>query len=981
MRTPMLKKTLLSAMVAATIVAMSAMPMMVSAQSTDAGLRGKAPASSDVTATNIATGTTRHTKSGADGSYSLLGLPPGTYRVDAGPGTEKTVTLTVASTATLDLAAGATAAPGTTVLEGVTVTAPSLVEVKTSEIGTNISTKQIEALPQNSRNFLAFADIVPGVQFVTKSDGSSALKSGAQNSNGVNVYIDGVGQKNYVLKGGVSGQDSTRGNPFPQSAIAEYKVISSNYKAEFDQISSAAITAVTKSGTNEFHGDVFMDYSNQDLRAETPSEHRDKDKARTTDKQYGASLGGPIIQDLLQFFVAYEAKDILAPKEVKLGNLPDGSLPLPPGLTSLIGTKSAPFNEDLYFGKLTWTPGTQHLFELTGKYRRESEIGGVGDGPNTASFGSNKTNDEKRVDLRYQYNADTWLNDAHLTYEDQSWNPKAITNAPGYRLESPIDRSAILNTGGGEDFQDKGQNGYSFQDDLTYTGFTFAGSHVMKAGVKYKKIDVNSFQQQPYNPQYFYDVTESLTVPNRVTFGEPVPGNGSPDITSSNKQFGIYLQDDWDVTDKLQLNLGLRWDYEETPSYLDYVTPAGLVDALHGWQNIQHTDYNIDNYISNGHNRDAFKDAWQPRVGFSYDLDADEQHVIFGGAGRAYDRNLFDYLALERSSAAFPGYEFAFNTPQHPCDVGNGTCLAWDPSYFDPANLAALVAANPNLGGEVNLINNNLKTPYSDQFSLGMRNNFGIWRTSATIVHIDSHDGIVFTLGNRYPDGGFRGVPGATWGSQPWNFPIPGYGRLILADNGIETRLNSLLLSLEKPYTRDSGWGVTFAYTFSDARENRPNAGDGDEHYVFDYPNVDQVGWHRSVGVARHRLVMTGILDGPWGVTYSAKATVATPEAQDATNCHNTSDFDHCFFDPYTPDKTVGFKQFDIAASKEWNLDDKMVLHFRVDVLNLFNTHNWTDYDNWRGGPSDTNPTFGTINGLGVEFPTRTIKVSGRVSF
>ena len=125
MRTPMLKKRLLSVMVATTIGATSAMPMMASAQSTDAGLRGKAPASSEVTATNIATGTTRHTKSGADGSYSLLGLPPGTYRVDAGPGTEKTVTLTVASTATLDLAAGAAAASGTTVLEGVTVSALS----------------------------------------------------------------------------------------------------------------------------------------------------------------------------------------------------------------------------------------------------------------------------------------------------------------------------------------------------------------------------------------------------------------------------------------------------------------------------------------------------------------------------------------------------------------------------------------------------------------------------------------------------------------------------------------------------------------------------------------------------------------------------------------------------------------------------------------------------------------------------------------
>jgi len=979
MPTPMLKKNLLATMIASAVVATTALPAIAWAQSADANLRGKAPANSEITATNVATGTTRHTKANADGSYSLIGLPPGTYRIDAGPGTERTATLAVSSTATLDLAPAAGAAPATTVLEGVTVTAPSLVEVKTSEIGTNISTKQIEALPQNSRNFLAFADIVPGVQFVTKSDGSTQLKSGAQNSNGVNVYIDGVGQKNYVLKGGVSGQDSTRGNPFPQSAIAEYKVISSNYKAEFDQISSAAITAVTKSGTNEFHGDVFMDYSDQDFRAQTPSEKRDHEKTPTTDKQYGASFGGPIVQDLLHFFVAYEAKDILAPKEVKIGeNVPIGALP--PDLASQVGTTNAPFSEDLYFGKLTWTPGTQHLFELTGKYRKEADVSGIGDGPNTPSFGSRKTNDETRVDLRYQYNADTWLNDAHLTYEDQSWNPKAITNAPGYRLITP-DRRAILNTGGGEDFQDKGQKGYSFQDDFTYTGFTFAGSHVMKAGIKYKKVDVNSFQQEPYNPQYFYDIQESLTVPIRVEFGQLIPGAGDLNVKSSNRQFGLYLQDDWDVTDKLQLNLGLRWDYEETPSYLDYVTPAPLVAALHGWANIQHTDYNIDNYISNGHNRDAFKDAWQPRLGFSYDLNGDEEHVIFGGAGRAYDRNLFDYLALEQSSAIFPSYGFDFNTHDHPCDVGNGTCLNWDPSYFNPSNLAALVAANPNLGGELNLINNNLKTPYSDQFSIGMRNNLGNWRTSATLVHIESHDGIVFTLGNRYPDGGFRGVPGATWGSQPWDYGVPGYGRLILANNGIETRLNSLLLSLEKPYTRDSGWGVTFAYTFSNARENRPNAGDGDEHYVFDYPNVDQVGWHRSLGVARHRLVMTGILDGPWGVTYSAKATIATPETLDATNCHDTPDFDHCYFDPFTPDKTIGFKQLDIAASKEWNLDDKMVFHFRIDVLNLLNTRNWTDYDTWRGGPTDTNPNFGTVNGLGVEFPTRTIKVSGRLSF
>ena len=69
--------------------------------------------------------------------------------------------------------------------------------------------------------------------------------------------------------------------------------------------------------------------------------------------------------------------------------------------------------------------------------------------------------------------------------------------------------------------------------------------------------------------------------------------------------------------------------------------------------------------------------------------------------------------------------------------------------------------------------------------------------------HVVSHDGIVFTLGNRYPDGTFRdpNCVGATWGCQPWGFPIPGFGTLIMADNGIETELDSLLVSLEKPYT------------------------------------------------------------------------------------------------------------------------------------------------------------------------------------
>ena len=87
-------------------------------------------------------------------------------------------------------------------------------------------------------------------------------------------FIDGVGQKNYVLKGGITGQDASNGNPFPQLAIGEYKVITSNYKAEFDQVSSAAIVAVTKSGGNEFSGSMFWDKFTSDWRTKTIFEER-----------------------------------------------------------------------------------------------------------------------------------------------------------------------------------------------------------------------------------------------------------------------------------------------------------------------------------------------------------------------------------------------------------------------------------------------------------------------------------------------------------------------------------------------------------------------------------------------------------------------------------------------------------------------------------------------------------------------------------
>ena len=106
--------------------------------------------------------------------------------------------------------------------------------------------------------------------------------------------------------------------------------------------------------------------------------------------------------------------------------------------------------------------------------------------------------------------------------------------------------------------------------------------------------------------------------------------------------------------------------------------------------------------------------------------------------------------------------------------------------------------------------------------------------TDATVTRILSHDGFAFTLGNRYPNGDFFQN-----GGQPWGNGVPGFGALIIGNNGIETKSTQLLLSAQKPYTRASGWGATFAYTFTDAEQNR----DINEHYSFDFPTLSIASW------------------------------------------------------------------------------------------------------------------------------------------
>src|SRR5258706_4860205 len=583
------------------------------AQLSTATLRGHvvvgtstAKAGAQVVATNVANGYRASAATHEDGSYVLTGLPPGSYKIEvSGPGFDQppqVVTVQVGQTADLDIQV----AGGAARIETITVGGSRLIETKTSELATYIAPTQMERLPQVTRNFLSFADLAPGVSFITQADGSTKLQGGAQSSSAVNVYIDGVSQKNYVLQGGITGQDSSRGNPFPQSAISEYKVITQNYKAEFDQVSSAAIIAVSQSGTNEFHSDVFWDHTSTSWRDETPAEKTTNNKASSFQNQFGVSLGGPIITNVAHYFFAYEGKRNKDPKTISFGGEAN-AVPIPPSVLDAIGGSDAPFNEDLFFGKIDWALNSEQRLELTAKVRQEDELTDVG-GQNSVQWATRKTNNETRIDLKHQYNTDDWINEAHITYERAYWSPRPNTIGPGALLENP-QGGAVLNVGGGRAYQNKGQRGEGFQDDFTLTSLQWNGSHVAKFGVKVKRITLDTQELQPYNPQYHYDLGYSASLPYRVEFGYALNGVGNGSASSRDYQFGVYVQDDWELNKKLTLNAGVRWDYEDIPAYRDYVTPPDVVAALPRWANVNNANagVNINDYISTASNRSTFQ--------------------------------------------------------------------------------------------------------------------------------------------------------------------------------------------------------------------------------------------------------------------------------------------------------------------------------------------------------------------------------------
>src|SRR6185436_504343 len=284
-----------------------------------------------VAARDPAMGTNRGTVSNSSGFYTLAGLRPGDYeltvrRIGFSPQT-RNVTVGIGQTLTLDFSIQEAAAQ----IAGVAVVATSTETARTSEVGTNVSEEQIQRLPNFERNFLDLARIAPGVTAQAVNSTDKVLSAGGQPPEAINVFVDGASYKNDVLRGGVIGQDASKGNPFPQGAVQEFRIITQNYKAEYQKAASAIITATTRSGSNQWESDLFVYRIDKAHVAKDPFTLLTPNSPRPnyTRLQAGGSVGGPIKRDKLFFFGTYELNARDEPQLVSVG--PNAAL-APPGL-------------------------------------------------------------------------------------------------------------------------------------------------------------------------------------------------------------------------------------------------------------------------------------------------------------------------------------------------------------------------------------------------------------------------------------------------------------------------------------------------------------------------------------------------------------------------------------------------------------------------------------------------------------------------
>ena len=536
----------------------------------------------------------------SDGRFRLAYLKVGPYEVTVGKDGFRSVVRSVALTPgsafelPVELVVGS-------VLENVTVTADATVlEAARSQIAGTVPQSEIRNLPMNGRNFVDLALLIPGVSPTNTASTQLFPETSAVAGQGISVASQRNLSNSFVVDGLSANDDAAGlvGTSFGVDAIQDFQVVTSGGQAEFGRALGGYVNVVTKSGTNALHGDLYGYFRHHSMNARNALA---AGKLPLTQAQYGASLGGPLVQDRTFYFANFEQRNLNQS-----------------GLVTITSANVAAINARLaavgYEGPLVTTgqyPNPVHasnllikidhqvtkddqftlrynLYDVGSRYSRgagalsaPSAAAGLDNRDQTIAAGNIWMLSPRVInETRAQF---THSNLAALP-EDPAGPSVSIAGVASFgRLSgSPTGRLTKL---------------YQITDNLSYQ----RGSHAIRVGVDFLYNDTTiTFPRQVRGSYSFSSLAHFLSgIYNNAGFSQTF---GNTVVSQTNPNVGFYAQDEWKVTPEFTLNLGLRYDLQ----HLDTIA----------------TD---TNNVS-------------PRAGFAWAPFRSRRTVVRGGFGMFYDR-------------------------------------------------------------------------------------------------------------------------------------------------------------------------------------------------------------------------------------------------------------------------------------------------------------------------------------------------------
>ncbi len=943
----------------------------------------------EVKINSAATGLTRSTTTGSTGTYRFDLLPAGTYEVrisSKGFATAvfQNVGLAVTQTTTID----ASLAPSQQT-EVVTVEANGapLVDLAKTDVSLPITTQMVQDLPLNGRDFVSLAVLAPGAKPVDSYDPTKArigifAVNGSSGRN-VNVTVNGIDNK-----------DNTVGGPvmqLPLEAIQEFNISTQRFSAANGRSEGAAINVITKSGTNQFHGSAYGLFRNEKFNTKNALED---EKAPYSRQQVGGSIGGPVKKDKTFLFFALEKQRertniTIDPTSLKeLNALVTLGVPAQPA--PIIPT---PYDDWRYNGRLDHRINDKNNLSLSYSNQHNSGLNDQSTSQNDLTGGNFTTN--QLIIANATLNSVLTPNVVNaFTGGYQYWNNLIDSHIRANTLTFP--GGEFVGTNGNVP-QQSYQVKWQFKDDISFT----TGRHTFRTGIDYLwEPKLGGFFE--FNPTPAFDFVVDPTQILKLPQGLSTPGivdnisyaAGNPYFFLSAKMLGLYFQDDWRVSRRFTVNLGLRWDKD--------------FNLIGGTEQTRSRTFSALQAIGSPYAaapKDDSKD-FSPRIGFAWDITGGGKHVVRGGYGLYYGQTFINIplFMLQQINPTLFATVLSLNSggpgdPQADPVPPTGKLLSAWRYGVDPAPPIP-PAPTQFQGGEVGrLMDPHYHNPYTQQANIG----YAYQINSSNVVEIEYihvlglRESKTIDISPKDPNNG---------GTRLLNplFKAKGLPTLARVDDEMSigrSRYDGLNLSYRRRLSKHIS--LNTAYVRSRALAYNGNAA------AFRNRPTEITNWFAPHDLGPtpsdepNRWTVSGLIQLPWGFRFSPIIQLASARAytsaqgkdvfgygrnnahaillkSDPTNYLATKDYSTaqaraclsagtCFEDPFDNLRGQTFFQFDARFAKQFKIKERSNVEVFFQAFDLTDRANFGNNFNGNIQSGQFRQPVGFITPSGVIVP------------